>query len=314
MGRYIIRRLIAFAATLLVVITLTFFLMHAIPGGPWDTMQATPEGKIISPEAIEQLNRLYGLDKPVWRQYLIYLRNLTRFDFGFSYYNKTRTVLQLFLELWPYTVHVGLMTIGFAALVGVSLGIVAAIKQNTWVDNVATLAALFAFVVPSFVFAVLMQYIFAVKLGWFPTAGWEGPKYWVLPVVAGGMLPLGTLQRYTRSGMVDVMRANYVRTARAKGMRERTVMMVHVFKNALTPLVTVGGRLVAGLLTGGLWVESMFGIPGLGYYTLQAIGKRDYPMIMANTIVYGTAITLAYLLTDVAYALIDPRVSYFEGK
>jgi len=314
MGRYILQRILAFVIILYIVATLTFFLMHAIPGGPWDALALQDKAKWIPEGIVAQLNERYGLDKPLWEQYVSFLSGAIRFDFGYSFYNATRTVVELYKELFPYSVHLGLLTMAFSTVVGVGFGILAAIKQGTWVDNLSTVLALFSMVVPAFVFAVLLQYVVGVRLGWLPTGGWNGPKYWILPVVANSMGPIGILQRYTRSSMVEVMRANYVRTARAKGMRERTVMLVHVFKNALTPVITVGGPMAANMMTGSLFVEGMFRVPGIGMYSLTAIGNRDYPMIMANTLVFSTIITLAYLGTDLVYALIDPRVSYSKGK
>jgi peptide/nickel transport system permease protein len=167
---------------------------------------------------------------------------------------------------------------------------------------------------PSFVFAVLLQFVLSVRLGWLPTGGWNSPKQWIMPVLANSLGPILILQRYTRSSMADVIRANYVRTARAKGMSERRVMLVHVFKNALTPVVTVGGPLIAGLIAGSFFIESIFRIPGIGLYFVTAVQTRDYPMIMATTLVWTALISVTYLLTDLVYALIDPRVTYVRAQ
>jgi oligopeptide transport system permease protein len=167
---------------------------------------------------------------------------------------------------------------------------------------------------PSFVFAKLLQFVFAVKLRWLPTSGWEGPIYWIMPVLANSLAPILTLQRYTRSAMSDVMRANYVRTARSKGLSERRVTMIHIFKNALTPVVTVAGPMTAGLITGSFFIEGIFRIPGLGWYTSAAIGRRDYPMIMASTLLWSALITITYFATDIVYALLDPRVAYVKER
>jgi ABC-type dipeptide/oligopeptide/nickel transport system permease component len=168
--------------------------------------------------------------------------------------------------------------------------------------------------VPSFVFAKLAQYVISVRLGWLPVSGWDGPKYWILPVLANSLGPVLTLQRYTRSAVADVMRANYVRTARAKGLNERRVTLIHIFKNALTPVVTVAGPMMASLITGSIFIESIFRIPGLGWYTNVSIGRRDYPMIMASALIWTTLISITYFVTDIVYALLDPRVAYVKER
>lgn len=180
--------------------------------------------------------------------------------------------------------------------------------------NVEKAHALFCLVIPSFVFAILLQIIFSVWLGWLPTGGWSSPRHWIMPVLANSLAPILVLQRYTRASMTDAMRANYVRTARAKGLSRKRIMFVHVFKNALTPLLTVGGPLAAGLVVGSFFVESIFRIPGIGFYFVTAISARDYPMIMATTLVWTLIISLAYLITDFLYALADPRVTLVKEE
>jgi ABC-type dipeptide/oligopeptide/nickel transport system permease component len=206
------------------------------------------------------------------------------------------------------------MTLAFASVVGLGLGIFASMNPGRWPDHMGTGVALFCWVMPSFVFAKLLQFVFAVKLRWLPTSGWEGPIYWIMPVLANSLGPILTLQRYTRSAMSDVMRANYVRTARSKGLSERRVTLVHIFKNALTPVVTVAGPMTAGLITGSFFIEGIFRIPGLGWYTSAAIGRRDYPMIMASTLLWSALITITYFATDIVYALLDPRVAYVKER
>jgi peptide/nickel transport system permease protein len=311
--RYILVRLSGVIGVLLAVSLLTFFLMHAIPGGPFDAW-ALEKAQMIPQEIMDNLNAKYGLDKPVWQQYLLFLRNAIRLDFGYSFSSTGRTILQIFRDQWPYSIQLGLLTLAFSSVVGLGLGIAAAIKQGTWVDYLGTAVSIFCLVTPSFVFAVLLQFIFSVKLGWLPTGGWDTPQQWIMPVLANSLGPVLILQRYTRSSMVDVMRANYVRTARAKGLSERVVMLVHVFKNALTPVVTVAGPMTAGLITGSFFIESIFRIPGIGAYWVNAIRARDYPMIMATTMAWTALISLTYLVTDLIYALIDPRVTYVKEK
>ncbi len=313
MTRYIVSRLLGLAGVLLAVSVITFGLMHAVPGGPFDA-QAMDRQQMIPEEIKQQLNQKFGLDKPVWQQYFVFLSNAVRLDFGYSFSNSTRTVVQIFQEQWPYSLQLGLLTLAFSMVVGLGLGVLAAIRQNTWIDHTGTLVAIFCLVMPSFVFAVLLQFVFSVRLGWLPTGGWGSPKHWIMPVLANSLGPIVILQRYTRSSMADVIRANYVRTARAKGLSERRVMLVHVLKNALTPVVTVGGPMIAGLITGSFFVESIFRIPGIGLYFVTAIQQRDYPMIMATTLVWTALISIIYLLTDLVYAMLDPRVTVIKAQ
>ena len=313
MARYILSRLAGLLGVLLAVSFITFALMHAVPGGPFDA-RALERQQMIPEQIKRQLNTKYGLDEPVWKQYLLFVRNAVRLDFGYSLAFPSRTVVQIFKDQWPYSAQLGLLTLAFSALVGVGLGIASAVRPNSWVDHAGTAVSVFCLVVPSFVFAVLLQFFLSVRLGWLPTGGWDGPLNWVMPVLANSLAPVLVLQRYTRSSMRDAMRAGYVRTARAKGLSRRRIMFVHVFKNALTPVLTVGGPLAAGLITGSFFVESLFRIPGIGFYFVTAIQQRDYPMIMATTLVWTAVISTAYLFTDILYALVDPRVSLLKEK
>ncbi|MEP7189762.1 MAG: ABC transporter permease, partial [Roseiflexaceae bacterium] len=217
MARYMLSRIVGLLGVLLAVSAITFVLMHAVPGGPFDA-QALEHQQAI-PEAIKrQLNAKYGLDRPVWEQYLVFLRNAVRLDFGYSFSSSGRTVVQMLRDQWPYSLQLGLLTLAFSTVVGIGLGILAAIKPNSWLDYGGTLVSIFCLVMPSFVFAVLLQFIFAVRLGWVPTGGWNSPREWVLPVLANSLGPILILQRFTRARMADVLRADYVRTARAKGI------------------------------------------------------------------------------------------------
>jgi ABC-type dipeptide/oligopeptide/nickel transport system permease component len=313
MGRYLLQRLAGLVFVLLTVSAITFFLMHSIPGGPFD-MKGGDKMAIVPKDVIERLNAAYGLDKPVAEQYLIFMKNAIRLDFGYSYYSSVRTITQMLRDQWPWSIRLGLYTLAFSMVVGLGLGILSAIKQGTWVDATSTFISMFCLVIPSFVFAVLLQFVVSVKLHLVPTSGVQTAQQWILPVLTNSLGPIATLQRFARSSMADVMRSNYVRTARAKGLSERRVMMVHVFKNALTPLVTVGGPMVASLCIGSFFVESIFRIPGVGLYWVQAISLRDYPMIMVTTMAWTFIILLTYLLTDLAYAAVDPRVTFVKEK
>jgi len=313
MARYILLRIAGLFGVLFIVSVLTFALMHAVPGGPFDALAL--EKQQMVPENIKrQLNEKYGLNKPVWQQYALFVRNAVALDFGYSMAYPNRTVVGIFKQQWSYSLELGLLTFVFSIVAGVGLGIAAAVRPNSILDYFGTSVSIFCLVIPSFVFAILLQVIFSVWLGWLPTGGWSSPRHWIMPVLANSLAPILVLQRYTRASMTDTIKANFVRTARAKGLSKRRIMFVHVFKNALTPLLTVGGPLAAGLIVGSFFVESIFRIPGIGFYFVSAIGSRDYPMIMATTLVWTLIISLAYFITDLLYALADPRVSLVKEE
>ena len=311
MGRYLLNRIAGLVAVLLAVSAITFFLMHSVPGGPFDMMSMNTSIQI--PDGVKaQLEKAYGLDKPVWQQYLIFMKNAVRLDFGYSFYFQSQTVTQILAKQWPYSIQLGLLTMGFSIVVGVGLGIAAAMKPNTWIDYFGTAVTIFCLATPSFVLAVLLQLLFAVKLHWVPTGGWTTPQQMILPVLANSLGPVLILQRFTRASVADVLGSNYVRTARAKGMPARTVTFVHIFRNALTPLITVGGPMIAGLMVGSVFIEQIFRVPGVGQFFVSAVGQRDYPLIMATTLAWTAIISVAYLLTDLAYAVVDPRVTFVK--
>jgi ABC-type dipeptide/oligopeptide/nickel transport system permease component len=313
MLRYIFLRIAGLLGVLLIVSALTFGLMHAVPGGPFDA-RALEKQQIVPENIKRQLNEKYGLDKPVWQQYALFVRNAVSLDFGYSMAYPSRTVVEIFRQQWSYSLQLGLLTFVFSIIVGVGLGIASAIRPNSFLDYFGTGVSIFCLVMPSFVFAILLQFVFSAWLGWLPTGGWSSPRHWIMPVLANSLAPVLVLQRYTRASMTDAIKANYVRTARAKGLSKRRIMFVHVFKNALTPLLTVGGPLATGLIVGSFFVESIFRIPGIGFYFVSAIGSRDYPMIMATTLIWTFIISLAYLITDLLYALADPRVTLVKEE
>lgn len=307
MIRYIASRLIGLVGVLLAVSAITFFLMHSIPGGPFDVMGGDRAVQIPE-ETRQHLLRLYGLDDPVAVQYLRFLKNAATLDFGYSFTSSGRTVVEIIGDQWPYSIQLGLLTLAFSSVVGLGLGISGAMRPHSWLDHIGTGVSIWCMVMPSFVLAVLLQFVFAVKLQWVPTGGWDSPRQWILPVIANSLGPILILHRYTRGAILDVARANYVRTARAKGLSNRRVFFVHVIRNALTPIVTVAGPMMADLIIGSFFIESIFRIPGVGFYWVDAIQKRDYPMIMASTVVWTVLISVTYVVTDVLYSLIDPRV------
>ena len=313
MGRYVLMRLAGIVGVLIAVSAITFFLMKLVPSGPFDIMAVN--ASVTIPDGVKQmLAAKYGLDKPVWEQYLLFVRNAVRMDFGYSFYYQGQTIAEIFQHQWPYSIQLGLMTMIFSIIVGMGLGIAGGVKPGGFADNFGTAVSLFCLAMPAFVFALMLQIIFALKLHWLPTGGWDSPINWILPVISNSLGPVLVLQRYTRASVVEVIRSNYVRTARAKGLALWRITYIHIFKNALTPIITVGGPMLAGLITGSFFIESIFRIPGIGQFWVTAIQNRDYPLIMATTLAWTAIISVTYLLTDLVYALIDPRVTYVKEK
>lgn len=307
MLRYVLTRLVGLAGVLLVVSIVTFLLMHSIPGGPFD------EGQMpLSVEARAAIARKYNLDKPLHEQYLSYMGAALRLDFGIPYQSPGETVAQLIGRTWPVTAHLGVMTIALAFVVGLPLGIIAAVRQNSWVDYLATVFSLFGFITPHFVIAIGFILLFTNVLGWLPTGGWDEPRQWIMPTLAYAAGPSAIIARFTRSSVVEVIGADYVRTARAKGLGGRTVLLKHVLKNALIPMLTIAGPLAADLITGSFFIETIFRVPGLGKYFTTSIFARDYPMIMACTLLWATVIAVAFLITDTLYSVVDPRIRLGE--
>lgn len=305
MVRYIVIRLVGLVGVLFVLSIFTFFLMHQIPGGPWRIGQ-----RPFTEQQIAALKARYGLDKPLWEQYLTWVSGVVKFDFGQSFQHPDESVTQLIARTWPVTIHLGLMALAVAFGVGIPLGIIAAYKQNSWLDYLATLSSIFGISVPHFVWGILFIQLFAVTLGWVPTGGWDEPKQWILPVIAYAFAPLATVARYTRTSVVESIRSDYVRTARAKGLHEQYIMLRHVLRNAFIPLLTVFGPIVPDLITGSIFVEAIFRVPGLGKFWVTSTFERDYPMIIGLTVLFALLIGLTYLITDILYVYADPRIKF----
>ncbi len=309
MGRYILLRLLGLLGVLLGVSMITFLMMHAIPGGPFEAEQMP-----VSETVRAHMAQKYGLDQPLWRQYLTYLSNAVHLDFGVSFQSPGETVGELIGRTWPVTAHLGAMTLIVAFTVGLTLGILASLRQNSTLDHVATLIAVFGLVTPQFVIAIGLLVIFSTNLKMLPTGGWGEPVQWIMPVLAYAMHPTAVIARYTRASMLEAIRADYVRTAYAKGLSARRVILGHVFKNALIPLMTITGPLVPSIITGSFFIEIIFRIPGLGKYFTTSVFNRDYPMIMALTLLWCSLIAVTYLATDILYVVVDPRIRYQEDK
>ena len=305
MLRYVIRRLLWLIPVLFFISVITFSLAHAVPGGPFDREHRLP------PEVIANLEKYYGLDQPVWKQYVDYIGGIvTRFDFGPSYRSRGRGVNDIFRDHLPVSAQLGLAAIAIALVIGVPLGIVAALKQNTLWDYLGMALAIVGVSVPAIVLGPLLILVFALALGWFPVAGWGTPAQLLLPSVALGLHQSAIIARLTRASMLQVIREDYIRTARAKGLAERAVMVRHALRNAFIPVATILGPMFAALVTGTFIVEQIFAIPGMGRYFITSITNRDYPVVMGTILLYALFLVLANLAVDLTYVFLDPRIRH----
>jgi len=304
MTRYIIRRVLWLIPVLLFVSLITFTLMHITPGGPWD------KEKAVSPQIVANLNAKYNLDKPAWQQYLIYMGGVLRGDLGPSYTYQDRSVTQIIMGGLPNTASLGAFAAVVAVLIGVPLGIIAAMRQNSGLDYGALAFGTVFASVPTFVLGFVLIIVFALTLHLVPTSGWGKPNQYVLPVLTLGLNQAALLTRITRASVLDVSRQDFMRTARAKGLKEFLLVRRHLLKNAMIPVVTVLGPILAFLIVGSLVVENIFSVPGIGRLLVQGISQRDYSLIMGSTLLYAVVIALLNLIVDILYAFIDPRISY----
>ncbi|MDP2673321.1 MAG: ABC transporter permease [Dehalococcoidia bacterium] len=306
MTGYIIRRTLWIIPVLWAVATITFLLMHAVPGGPFDRERELP------PQVMENLNKKYNLDKPLYEQYGLYFWDLLHGDLGNSYRSVNQPVTGLIREGWMTTAQLGTVAFIYAVVFGMTLGVLAALNQNKIGDYLGVFFATAGAAMPSFIIAVFLVIIFSVKLGWFDVLGWEFGNYrkMVIPVLSLGTLPGAYIARITRASMLEVLRQDYIRTARAKGLAEYVVVLRHTIKNALVPILTVSGPLFAFLVTGSFIVERIFAIPGVGRRFVDAVFVRDYGMIMGIVLFYAAIIAVANLVVDILYAAVDPRIRY----
>jgi len=294
--------------SMFVLASLTFGLMKVIPGDPFMSEKAVP------PEVKAKLFAQYGLDKPILEQYGIYLNNILHGNLGVSMKLQNQEVTKVISDSFKYSLRLGLVSIVVSVIVGVSLGMLAALKHRKLLDNVAMVVAVIGISVPSFVLASFMQYAFGVKLMWLPVAGLDGPLTYIMPVLALSALSIAFIARLTRSSMLEVLSADYIKTARAKGLTAGTILRRHVLRNGILPVVTYIGPLAANVITGSVVIESIFGISGLGKVFVQVITNRDYPMIMGITLFYGIILMVARFATDISYGFIDPRIKLRSRK
>ncbi|MBA8779445.1 ABC transporter permease [Staphylococcus schleiferi subsp. coagulans] len=307
MLRYTLKRLLYMVISLFIIITITFFLMKLMPGSPFNDEKLSDEQRTI-------LNEKYGLNDPLPVQYANYMKNVVKGDFGNSFQYDNQPVWDLIKPRLVPSLQMGLFAMVIGVIAGVILGVVAATRQNTWVDYLATFISVIAISVPSFVLAVLLQYIFAVRLQWFPVAGWEGISTAILPSLALSAVVLATVARYIRAEMIEVLSSDYILLARAKGNSTSRVLFGHALRNALIPVITILVPMLAGILTGTLTIENIFGVPGLGDQFVRSITTNDFSVIMAITLLFSTLFIVSIFIVDVLYGLIDPRIRLQGGK
>jgi oligopeptide transport system permease protein len=322
MTKYIIRRILFAIPVLIAVAALTFVMVRSLPGGPFDFA-----GDRSLPESVvRNLEAKYNLNAPMWQQFVDYMVDLAQGDLGPSFRYRGRTVNDILGQALPVSMQLGLLALFLGIIIGIPAGIIAALKQNTIWDYTATTIAILGVSISNIVLGPLLIWIFAVKLGWFPAARWGAQppyflgvfppmtaEFWthaILPVVALGTALSASIARLTRASLLQVIREDYIRTARSKGLRERAVVIRHALKNSLIPVVTILGPLFAAVLTGTFVIEQIFAIPGLGRHFVTSVTNRDYPVVMGTTLVYGVAIVIANLFVDIAYAWLDPRSRY----
>ncbi|EJL8065929.1 ABC transporter permease [Staphylococcus pseudintermedius] len=307
MLRYTLKRLLYMVISLFIIVTITFFLMKLMPGSPFNDEKLSEQQKTI-------LNEKYGLNDPLPVQYGNYMKNVVKGDFGNSFQYDNQPVWDLIKPRLVPSFQMGLFAMVIGVILGVILGVIAVTRQNTWVDYLATFISVIAISVPSFVLAVLLQYVFAVRLQWFPVAGWEGLSTAILPSLALSAVVLATVARYIRAEMIEVLSSDYILLARAKGNSTARVLFGHALRNALIPVVTILVPMLASILTGTLTIENIFGVPGLGDQFVRSITTNDFSVIMAITLLFSTLFIASIFIVDVLYGLIDPRIRLQGGK
>jgi len=305
---YIIKRIFNAVLVLWVVITITFGLMHAIPGGPFTVEKSLP------PVVLKSIEERYKLNDPLYKQYGDYLTNLVQGDLGPSFKYPGRSVNDIIKDGFPVSFQLGMEAVLIAVIIGIPAGVLAAVKQGKWQDHAVNFCTTLGVAVPSFVVAALLIYVLSTKLHLLPSAMWEGWQYQIMPALALSGMPMSFIARLTRSSMLDVLGQDYIKTARAKGLSRLTVLFKHALPNSLIPVITYIGPMAAGILTGSFVIESIFAIPGLGQYFVTSIYNRDYTVILGVTIFYSVIVIVLNMLVDLIYPLLDPRIKIGSGK
>lgn len=306
MFKFILKRVIEAIPTLLILITVSFFLMRFAPGSPFSSERTLP------PQVMANINAKYGLDKPVMEQYTTYLTNVLQGDFGPSFKYKDYTVNELVGAALPVSAKIGSVAFLFALVFGVGIGTIAALRQNTWLDYSVMSTAMLGIVMPSFVLAPVLIYIFSINLGWFPAGGWldGSAKYMILPVLGMAMMYVATFARITRGSMIETLNSNFIRTARSKGLSFSYIVFKHALKPAMLPVVSYMGPAFVGIITGSVVIETIFGLPGIGKLFVNAAFNRDYSLVMGVTILIGLLFILFNAIVDILLAYVDPKIRF----
>ena len=308
MVRFIVRKFLFMILSLYVLVTATFVLMNAVPGSPLQREKAT------SPQIQKNLEAFYGLDKPLVQQYGIYLKHLLQFDLGISMKKRFYSVNKIINDSFKYSFRLGIVSAITSVVAGCVLGIIAALHHRRFLDNLAMVLAVMGLAIPSMVMAPVLQYLFAVKVRWFEVAGLDGPLDYVLPTIALSSVSIAFIARLIRSTMIEVLHADFIRTAKAKGLPGHLIVWRHCLRNSMLPVVTYLGYLLANVITGSVIIEAIFAIPGMGKFFVQSVIDRDYPLIMGITVFYAVLLMVCRFLADIAYALVDPRMRNFATK
>lgn len=306
MFKFIFKRIIEAIPTLLILITVSFFLMRFAPGSPFSSERALP------PQVMANINAKYGLDKPVFEQYTTYLTNVLQGDFGPSFKYKDYTVNELVAAALPVSAKIGAVAFIFAVVFGVAIGTVAALRQNTWLDYSVMSTAMIGIVLPSFVLAPVLIYLFSINMKLFPGGGWlDGSfKYMALPVLGMSMMYVATFARITRGSMIETLNSNFIRTARSKGLSFSYIILKHALKPALLPVISYMGPAFVGIITGSVVIETIFGLPGIGKLFVNAAFNRDYSLVMGVTILIGLLFILFNAIVDILLAYVDPKIRF----
>jgi len=300
---FVSRRLLSLFVTLIIVSVVVFIMMHSIPGGPFSL------GKMPLPEEVkEKLKAQYGLDKPLVIQYFNYVKSVFTLKFGRSYQNPGETVLELIGRTFPVSALLGGIGLIIAFPLGLGLGLISAVNRNSFIDYITTTVSIYGISVPRYVTSMLLMLIFAIWLPILPTGGWGSWQHLILPSIAYATMPTGMIARYTRSSILEALNKPYTKTARAKGVPEWRIILKHALRNAAVPLLTISLPLVSGFLTGSIFIEKIFRVPGLGKFFVTSIFNRDYPVIMTLLLMMALMLGVTFLITDVLYAVVDPRV------
>ncbi|MCG7495923.1 oligopeptide ABC transporter permease OppB [Vibrio sp. Of7-15] len=306
MFKFIAKRIFEAIPTMLVLITISFFLMRFAPGNPFSSERPLP------PEVMANINAKYGLDKPVFEQYTTYLTNIIQGDFGPSFKYKDFTVNELVADALPVSAKIGFLAFIFTVVLGVFIGTIAALRQNTWFDYIIMSTAMLGVVMPSFVLAPALIYVFSINLGWLPAGGWNDGslQYMLLPILGMSLLYVATFARITRGSMIETLNSNFIRTARAKGLSYKYIVVKHALKPAMLPVVSYMGPAFVGIITGSVVIETIFGLPGIGKLFVNAAFNRDYSLVMGVTILIGFLFILFNAIVDILLAYIDPKIRY----